>query len=519
MILFEKIGFFSRSRLFLHILKKMFNIIYPEIFKKYLISKNNSSFLDDNRKLTPGLFSFVNLNISFLEIPVDSTINIFFNNKNTFMSGNSRSYKKNSLNLSISNRKISNLEKGTMGEAKKVLHELTEGEIQEIIRSFGIQNGLSREVIDDDQQGKGQNVKGLQKADDSVRWYLQLIGRVRLLRPEEEIQLAREISQLLHWEHVKISLREKLRREPTSSEWTAACKVSDVKKFRSILHNARRAKERMVAANLRLVVSIAKRYVNRGMSLQDLIQEGSLGLIRAAEKFDSEKGFKFSTYATWWVKQAVTRAIADHSRTIRLPVHLYDTISAIRKTTRTLNIEIGRAPTEEEIAEKMDMSVEKLRSVLQSAQPTFSLERPLKNDDDTSQLSDFIEADQESPEEHVEKSMLRDDLENVINSLSPRERDVVRMRYGLDDGRIKTLEEIGQIFSVTRERVRQIEAKAIRKLRQPYRSSILRDYVLSTNQTMEKNFSSRSPSLMFPSRQNNRSPTRFLKEKNKIIDK
>lgn len=369
----------------------------------------------------------------------------------------------------------------------KAFQELTEGEIEEIIRSFGHQDEIVSDIIsDDERENKSQIVRGIPKADDSVRWYLQLIGRVRLLRPEEEIQLAREISQLLHWEHVKVSLREKLQREPTSSEWTAACKVSDVKKFRSILHNARRAKERMVAANLRLVVSIAKRYVNRGMSLQDLIQEGSLGLIRAAEKFDSEKGFKFSTYATWWVKQAVTRAIADHSRTIRLPVHLYDTISAIRKTTRTLNIEIGRSPTEEEIAEKMDMSVEKLRSVLQSAQPTLSLERPLKNDDDASQLSDFIEADQESPEDHVEKSMLRDDLENVINSLSPRERDVVRMRYGLDDGRIKTLEEIGQIFSVTRERVRQIEAKAIRKLRQPYRSSILRDYVIASFPGNEK---------------------------------
>jgi len=420
------------------------------------------------------------------------------------------------LHLNVIDRNYSDLDKGTIVQSRKALYELTEAEIQEIIRSFGIQNSLSRDIVDeDDGTGKNHNVKGLQKADDSVRWYLQLIGRVRLLRPEEEIQLAREISQLLHWEHVKISLREKLRREPTSSEWTAACKVSDVKKFRSILHNARRAKERMVAANLRLVVSIAKRYVNRGMSLQDLIQEGSLGLIRAAEKFDSEKGFKFSTYATWWVKQAVTRAIADHSRTIRLPVHLYDTISAIRKTTRTLNIEIGRAPTEEEIAERMDMSVEKLRSVLQSAQPTLSLERPLKNDDDTSQLSDFIEADQESPEEHVEKSMLRDDLENVINSLSPRERDVVRMRYGLDDGRIKTLEEIGQIFSVTRERVRQIEAKAIRKLRQPYRSSILRDYVLSTTQINEKNFASKaSSSTVFQNRGANLSSSRYVKKNN-----
>ena len=496
-------------------LKDLFN---HRLLKKYLNSMEKPIWIKDDNIVADTCLYFINNQVLISSLFNNYSKSVLFKTENISWIKFRKLVTREPTHLFIVNPEISSLDKGTMVEARKVLHELTESEIQEIIRSFGIQNGLSREISDDeDTQEKGQNVRGLQKADDSVRWYLQLIGRVRLLRPEEEIQLAREISQLLHWEHVKISLREKLRREPTSSEWTAACKVSDVKKFRSILHNARRAKERMVAANLRLVVSIAKRYVNRGMSLQDLIQEGSLGLIRAAEKFDSEKGFKFSTYATWWVKQAVTRAIADHSRTIRLPVHLYDTISAIRKTTRTLNIEIGRAPTEEEIAEKMDMSVEKLRSVLQSAQPTLSLERPLKNDDDTSQLSDFIEADQESPEEHVEKSMLRDDLENVINSLSPRERDVVRMRYGLDDGRIKTLEEIGQIFSVTRERVRQIEAKAIRKLRQPYRSSILRDYVLSTSQNMEKNFTSRNSNIMLQNRQANRSSSRFLKEKNDLI--
>jgi len=487
--------------------------------EKSLISMKNINKTEINGHCDKKIFAFMNMKISLSSNSSKFCKNIFKNKININQGKFKIVTSTNLFDSKMSNSQLSGLEKATIVQSRKVLHELTESEIQEIIRSFGIQNGLSREITEEeDITGKNANVKGLQKADDSVRWYLQLIGRVRLLRPEEEIQLAREISQLLHWEHVKISLREKLRREPTSSEWTAACKVSDVKKFRSILHNARRAKERMVAANLRLVVSIAKRYVNRGMSLQDLIQEGSLGLIRAAEKFDSEKGFKFSTYATWWVKQAVTRAIADHSRTIRLPVHLYDTISAIRKTTRTLNIEIGRAPTEEEIAERMDMSVEKLRSVLQSAQPTLSLERPLKNDDDTSQLSDFIEADQESPEEHVEKSMLRDDLENVINSLSPRERDVVRMRYGLDDGRIKTLEEIGQIFSVTRERVRQIEAKAIRKLRQPYRSSILRDYVLSTTQNTEKNFTSKTSNMMFQNRGTNITPPRFVKKKNDSIE-
>jgi RNA polymerase primary sigma factor len=452
---------------------------------------NKKSFVYSKKNITSFVFYPKNFFFNKIKNYEEYFYSLNFFNINKFRIKNKSFKQKLNKNLKKKSFFLSN-SVNFLSSSKKSFHELTEGEIEEIIKSFGFQEKMKNEklIYEDENFSKTQNVKGLQKADDSVRWYLQLIGRVRLLRPEEEIQLAREISQLLHWEHVKISLREKLQREPTSSEWTAACKVSDVKKFRAILHNARRAKERMVAANLRLVVSIAKRYVNRGMSLQDLIQEGSLGLIRAAEKFDSEKGFKFSTYATWWVKQAVTRAIADHSRTIRLPVHLYDTISAIRKTTRNLNIEIGRSPTEEEIAERMEMSVEKLRSVLQSAQPTLSLERPLKNDDDASQLSDFIEADQESPEEHVEKSMLRDDLENVINSLSPRERDVIRMRYGLDDGRIKTLEEIGQIFSVTRERVRQIEAKAIRKLRQPYRSSILRDYVLYSPNFNEKNLNS-----------------------------
>jgi RNA polymerase primary sigma factor len=356
--------------------------------------------------------------------------------------------------------------------------------------------------------------------EDSIRIYLQEIGRIRLLRAEEEIELARKIADLLRLERIREDLCHEIKKEPTDAEWgkrvwkiekirdTLILKLerepkeselnSEVKKqlpalnqgldqewgskpghlweFRRRLYHVRRAKDKMVQSNLRLVVSIAKKYMNRGLSFQDLIQEGSLGLIRAAEKFDHEKGYKFSTYATWWIRQAITRAIADQSRTIRLPVHLYETISRIKKTTKILSQEMHRKPTEEEIATRMEMTIEKLRFIAKSAQLPISLETPIGKEED-SRLGDFIEADGETPEDEVSKNLLREDLESVLDTLSPRERDVLRLRYGLDDGRMKTLEEIGQIFNVTRERIRQIEAKALRKLRHPNRNSILKEYI------------------------------------------
>ena len=311
--------------------------------------------------------------------------------------------------------------------------------------------------------------------EDSIRVYLQEIGRIRLLRPDEEIELARKIADLLLLEELAAQFESDNGREPDTKEWAALVEMPLIK-FRRRLMLGRRAKEKMVQSNLRLVVSIAKKYMNRGLSFQDLIQEGSLGLIRAAEKFDHEKGYKFSTYATWWIRQAITRAIADQSRTIRLPVHLYETISRIKKTTKVLSQEFGRKPTEEEIAESMEMTIEKLRFIAKSAQLPISLETPIGKEED-SRLGDFIEADIENPEQDVAKNLLREDLEGVLATLSPRERDVLRLRYGLDDGRMKTLEEIGQIFDVTRERIRQIEAKALRKLRHPNRNGVLKEYI------------------------------------------
>jgi RNA polymerase primary sigma factor len=275
--------------------------------------------------------------------------------------------------------------------------------------------------------------------DDPIRLYLREIGSIPLLKADQEIELARRIEQ-------------------GGSEGAIA-------------------KRQLVRANLRLVVSIAKKYANRGMAFLDLIQEGNLGLIRAAEKFDHQRGYKFSTYATWWIRQAITRSIADQARTIRIPVHVVETINKLKKVTRQLAQNFGRKPTEEEIANAMEISIAKLRDILKVAQEPVSLETPVGKEDD-SRLGDFIEdQDSETPATSITHQLLREDIIQVMAALGPRERDVLRLRFGLDDGRQRTLEEVGQLFGVTRERIRQIEAKALRKLRHPQRSRRLRDYI------------------------------------------
>jgi len=272
--------------------------------------------------------------------------------------------------------------------------------------------------------------------DDPVRMYLKEIGRVSLLTAEEEIDLAKRMEQ-----------------------------------------GDEEAKRRLAEANLRLVVSIAKRYVGRGMLFLDLIQEGNLGLIKAVEKFDYRKGYKFSTYATWWIRQAITRAIADQARTIRIPVHMVETINKLIRVSRQLLQELGRDPLPEEIAAGMDIPVERVREILKIAQEPVSLETPIGEEED-SHLGDFIEDEEaQAPAEAASFILLKEQLEEVLKTLTPREKKVLRLRFGLDDGRARTLEEVGQEFGVTRERIRQIEAKALRKLRHPSRSKKLRDYL------------------------------------------
>ncbi|WP_123053015.1 RNA polymerase sigma factor RpoD [Clostridium sp. JN-1] len=329
---------------------------------------------------------------------------------------------------------------------KEIIDELDEIDLspEQIEKIYEILESMNIEVTGDIHQAEAEaDEKKLDLSvpegiaiDDPVRMYLKEIGKVPLLYPEQEVELAQRI------ENGELA-----------------------------------AKKKLAEANLRLVVSIAKRYVGRGMLFLDLIQEGNLGLIKAVEKFDYRKGYKFSTYATWWIRQAITRAIADQARTIRIPVHMVETINKLVRVSRQLLQELGREPQPEEIAKIMEMPVDKVREIMKIAQEPVSLETPIGEEED-SHLGDFIPDDEApAPAEAAAFTMLKEQLINVLDTLTPREEKVLRLRFGLDDGRARTLEEVGKEFNVTRERIRQIEAKALRKLRHPSRSKKLKDYL------------------------------------------
>ena len=310
--------------------------------------------------------------------------------------------------------------------------------------------------------------------EDPVRMYLKEIGKVPLLSAEEEIELAKNMEAgAVAKEKIAIL---KGREENATEEELAEIK-EEIKNLQKDLDAGDEAKKRLAEANLRLVVSIAKRYVGRGMLFLDLIQEGNLGLIKAVEKFDYRKGYKFSTYATWWIRQAITRAIADQARTIRIPVHMVETINKLIRVSRQLLQELGREPSPEEIAAEMNMPVERVREILKISQEPVSLETPIGEEED-SHLGDFIQDDNVPvPADAAAFTLLKEQLEEVLGTLTEREQKVLTLRFGLEDGRARTLEEVGKEFNVTRERIRQIEAKALRKLRHPSRSRKLKDYL------------------------------------------
>src|SRR5699024_4008458 len=338
----------------------------------------------------------------------------------------------------------------TTSEINDALEQL-DFDVEKVDKLYDTLESLNIDIVDDidlsDLEGKDfdsehdeddeslLSVDGI-NIDDPVKVYLKEIGRVPLLTPEEEVELAERMAK----------------GDPA-------------------------ARKRLSEANLRLVVSIAKRYVGRGMQFLDLIQEGNLGLIKAVEKFDHTKGFKFSTYATWWIRQAITRAIADQARTIRIPVHMVETINKVKKVSSQLLHENGHEPSAEEIAERLDMPVDKVREIMRVAQEPVSLETPIGEEED-SHLGDFIPDDEAPvPAEAASQTLLKEQLADVLKTLTPREEEVLRLRFGLKDGRPRTLEEVGKVFNVTRERIRQIEAKALRELRHPSRSKKLRDFL------------------------------------------
>ncbi len=309
------------------------------------------------------------------------------------------------------------------------------------------------------------------KVDDPVRMYLKEIGNIQLLSIDEETKLAKDV---VDGREAKIKLDE------IENDDQNTVSAEDYEALLDLAELAEIAKDKLVNANLRLVVSIAKRYLGRGLQFLDLIQEGNMGLIKAVDKFDHHKGFKFSTYATWWIRQAITRAVADQARTIRIPVHMVETINKLVRVQRQLVQELSREPSPEEVAERMEISVEKVQQIQKIAQEPISLESPVGEEEDSS-LGDFISDPHAlDPYEYTAKMKLREELDNVLATLTPREERVLRLRFGLDDGRPRTLEEVGREFCVTRERIRQIEAKALRKLKHPSRSRKLKDFMIKS---------------------------------------
>ena len=361
-----------------------------------------------------------------------------------------------------------------------ILNYLEDNDVDILNFSEGVDDDIDEDaILKEEEEAEVENIDlsvpdGI-SIEDPVRMYLKEIGKVSLLSADEEIALAKEMEEGVTAQEQIRALREELFDvEDEERENEIRQQIEELKKP---FQQGEAAKKKLAEANLRLVVSIAKRYVGRGMLFLDLIQEGNLGLIKAVEKFDYRKGYKFSTYATWWIRQAITRAIADQARTIRIPVHMVETINKLIRISRQLLQELGREPTPEEIAVEMSMPVERVREILKISQEPVSLETPIGEEED-SHLGDFIQDDNVPvPADAAAFTLLKEQLEEVLSTLTEREQKVLTLRFGLEDGRARTLEEVGKVFNVTRERIRQIEAKALRKLRHPSRSRKLKDFL------------------------------------------